>query len=530
MNLVRYIRDLLCESDCVILPGLGGFVGNYKSAEIHPITHIFTPPAKSLAFNARLITNDGLLVDHIAKSEELSLSEVQSKLEAFIASIQKEIQESSFYILEGIGKLFLNANKSIQFEPEMERFPIAEAFGCQEFFIKPIEREESIKLRNKSTDLMSSPERPKRPVKRVPGKPAMRKKVPVEKRKVEKKSGEKKEKSGGGKAWIWISLVLVLLLGGAGAFFVQTQNNVSLSSLAFWKKNSQDVEVVDVEDENGDAISDTEDDWESSEASASAMDSDDSEESTDESSSEDSEDASTDSDSDSSEEAMADAEEDMESSDESETEAAESSEEESTEDEEAMEEDTMDEDESDMEEEEYTEEPGFFDGLIAKVKGWFGMGADEEDYSEDESIAQDNGWEESDNSDSEESNEGSSNEEEETNSSDESASEDEETASEPESTPEPVVQPSVNSSGDVVVSTRTDRHYVIAGAFENPENARKYRATLAEKGYDSKILEPRGVKNVHRVTIADFSNLGDAMGKVNQENPEFGNALWVLRY
>ncbi|MEC8853074.1 MAG: SPOR domain-containing protein, partial [Bacteroidota bacterium] len=34
----HYISDLLYLHDCVIIPGFGGFVGNKKSAFIHPVS------------------------------------------------------------------------------------------------------------------------------------------------------------------------------------------------------------------------------------------------------------------------------------------------------------------------------------------------------------------------------------------------------------------------------------------------------------------------------------------------------------
>jgi hypothetical protein len=37
MKIEQYISELLYKYDCVIVPGLGGFVANYKSATIQPI-------------------------------------------------------------------------------------------------------------------------------------------------------------------------------------------------------------------------------------------------------------------------------------------------------------------------------------------------------------------------------------------------------------------------------------------------------------------------------------------------------------
>ena len=69
MKLEQYISELLYQYDCVVVPGLGGFVANYKSATIQPIQNTFSPPSKSISFNKNLNANDGLLANLIAQKE-----------------------------------------------------------------------------------------------------------------------------------------------------------------------------------------------------------------------------------------------------------------------------------------------------------------------------------------------------------------------------------------------------------------------------------------------------------------------------
>ncbi len=71
----KYIKYLLFEHDCVVIPDFGGFIANYVSADIHPIRHTFVPPSKNIAFNEMLKLNDGLLVAHIANHEHISREE-----------------------------------------------------------------------------------------------------------------------------------------------------------------------------------------------------------------------------------------------------------------------------------------------------------------------------------------------------------------------------------------------------------------------------------------------------------------------
>ena len=74
MKLEQYISKLLYQYDCVIVPGLGGFVANYKSATIQPVQNTFSPPSKGISFNKNLNNNDGLLANFIAQEETVSFA------------------------------------------------------------------------------------------------------------------------------------------------------------------------------------------------------------------------------------------------------------------------------------------------------------------------------------------------------------------------------------------------------------------------------------------------------------------------
>ena len=62
IELAQHIEALLLENDCVIVPGLGGFVAHYASATRVKEENIFLPPTRIIGFNPQLKMNDGLLV------------------------------------------------------------------------------------------------------------------------------------------------------------------------------------------------------------------------------------------------------------------------------------------------------------------------------------------------------------------------------------------------------------------------------------------------------------------------------------
>lgn len=111
----HYISNLLYLHDCVIIPGFGGFVGNKKSAYIHPVSGVIYPPSKALLFNKNLTQNDGLLATHIAKEEGFDLSEITSLIEEFVQKTQNELENRSAFKLQKVGTFTKGKEGNISF-------------------------------------------------------------------------------------------------------------------------------------------------------------------------------------------------------------------------------------------------------------------------------------------------------------------------------------------------------------------------------------------------------------------------------
>ena len=54
MELSIYLIELLRLHDCVIVPDLGGFVTNYRPAEMDLASNSFSPPRKEIIFSSKL--------------------------------------------------------------------------------------------------------------------------------------------------------------------------------------------------------------------------------------------------------------------------------------------------------------------------------------------------------------------------------------------------------------------------------------------------------------------------------------------
>ena len=126
-----YISDLLYRHDCVIIPGLGGLITNYRSAQIHPVSHTFRPPSKSIRFNVNLQEDDGLLANYVSSCESISFASAQSKIERFVFSIQNDLEHKKEARLPKIGVLSVDINGIISFEPDLKVNYLPDAFGLE---------------------------------------------------------------------------------------------------------------------------------------------------------------------------------------------------------------------------------------------------------------------------------------------------------------------------------------------------------------------------------------------------------------
>lgn len=117
IELSRHIECLMLDHDCVIVPGLGGFVTQYVPARYVAEEQLFLPPYRSVGFNQQLSLNDGLLVQSYMQAYDTDYPETIKIIDDAVAQLKKELQENGEYELSGIGKLTLGIGGTYNFIP-----------------------------------------------------------------------------------------------------------------------------------------------------------------------------------------------------------------------------------------------------------------------------------------------------------------------------------------------------------------------------------------------------------------------------
>lgn len=136
----KHINDLLYLYDCVIVPGLGGFVANNKSAELNEKTGVFSPPRREIGFNKSLIHNDGLLINHIANAEGISFEACNNKISKHISILKYQLSKGESVQIGNAGELKNDPMGNTVFAPSNEESFSTNSFGLTTFHFNTLEQ------------------------------------------------------------------------------------------------------------------------------------------------------------------------------------------------------------------------------------------------------------------------------------------------------------------------------------------------------------------------------------------------------
>lgn len=142
IELTRHIENLLLTHDCVIVPGLGGFVTQYVPSNRISQEQIFLPPYRSIRFNQQLFLNDGLLVQSYMQAYGTNYPETIKIINSAVNNIKQTLQKEGKYELIGIGCLTLGIEENYEFTPCEAGVISPELYGLDSFTISEIKESE----------------------------------------------------------------------------------------------------------------------------------------------------------------------------------------------------------------------------------------------------------------------------------------------------------------------------------------------------------------------------------------------------
>jgi hypothetical protein len=133
VDIKAFIRELLFVHDCVIVPGFGGFIGNFSPAHADESSGTFYPPVKKISFNSNLNHNDGLLIGKISQATGVNYGDARHMVEEFVKEIKGRLEKREKVVFDHIGTCVFNQENNILFEPEANINYHAGSFGLESF-------------------------------------------------------------------------------------------------------------------------------------------------------------------------------------------------------------------------------------------------------------------------------------------------------------------------------------------------------------------------------------------------------------
>lgn len=152
MDISAHISELLFEHDCIIIPGFGGLVCSYAHAEIHPIENTISPPSKAISFNRNLQNNDGLLVNYLVQTENLSFDAATDFVTKWVDATKAMLNSGEVVIINKVGRFHNDIENNLQFKVDSTVNYLKASYGLRTVTAYPvISRQRTLPLETEET-------------------------------------------------------------------------------------------------------------------------------------------------------------------------------------------------------------------------------------------------------------------------------------------------------------------------------------------------------------------------------------------
>lgn len=139
IELAKHIEVLLLENDCVIVPGLGGFIAHKRQATYSIQKGEFMPPLRTIGFNPQLIMNDGLLVQSYMQAFNTDFPDATRRIEKTVAKLKDQLYQQGQVTLNNVGTIYYNMNGGYAFEPTAASYFTPSLYGLESFTLPQLQ-------------------------------------------------------------------------------------------------------------------------------------------------------------------------------------------------------------------------------------------------------------------------------------------------------------------------------------------------------------------------------------------------------
>lgn len=127
-NLILHIEYLLLHHDCVVVPGFGAFINVRQSAYYDEMSDLWYPMTREVRFNMAVRHDDGLLVNSIARKEQISFQDGRELLRKSLSRLSENLDADGEVTMGQLGILRTDG-ETISFIPRCTASRMAEMMG-----------------------------------------------------------------------------------------------------------------------------------------------------------------------------------------------------------------------------------------------------------------------------------------------------------------------------------------------------------------------------------------------------------------
>ena len=138
-DVLQALPGMFWDHDCVMFPGLGGFVCNPRSAWYDEAQQQIVPPSRDVLFNPRLTTNDGLVAGELMAKHGVAYPEALRAVDALVDALKAQLDEGATAELPGLGRLYQEDDAQLRFVADAEFERVLGSFGHASIALSPLE-------------------------------------------------------------------------------------------------------------------------------------------------------------------------------------------------------------------------------------------------------------------------------------------------------------------------------------------------------------------------------------------------------
>lgn len=142
ISLVQHIEYLMIYNDCVVIPGWGALIANYRPSTVKG--SIMECPQRTIAFNGDINHNDGMLANSLMRRHHMSYEQACSFIADNVTTFRRQLNDNAELAFGHMGYFILNDQKILEFVPMTKCESSDEFFGLSNFEILAIASDSNV--------------------------------------------------------------------------------------------------------------------------------------------------------------------------------------------------------------------------------------------------------------------------------------------------------------------------------------------------------------------------------------------------